>query len=450
MLKRTACLFALLLIGVVIIATSAPVRANDDIEDGKTYRVVRTNGKEVVGEVTELGNVYKVKVASGITVTLKKSEVREIISLESEQPAAIDVDHRRLAMEITDAEIEQILGDESVEDLYVWEYIEQVDLMEPLELDEESVRIMERYAGREGKRLITPHFVFVYTSSPGAARRLAARLETVYKWNVTFMRLFAIPPKKPDSKLEVFYFNTYEEYGAYQTLNGFKSMGALGFYYSLNNRCAFFDMNTWPPVAAALAGSTDTSRPYKERMKLKNEYKRWSDWMNIAVVQHEATHSIQFNIGIFPQRGNIGKWMIEGLCVQFEVAPSITGGSLGSINYSRLDDWHKMYGRKGERVPWTFVKNQILSNGMGYHDYVMGWAINYYLRKEFRDEYAEWMQLMAAREDDFSVRINTTQRLADFENLFGKVDEEWVQEMFDYIAAIPMRESAIVRDPRNP
>ena len=443
-------LFAFLLAGTIVLGSLSPVLAEDEIQPGKTYRVVRTDGKEVIGEVTEVGNVYKVKVASKITMTLKKSQVRELILLEDEQPEDSETGERRLPAEITKAELDEILGDESVEDLYVWDYIEQVDLMEPLTTNEDSVRLMQQYAGREAKRLETPHFVFVYTSEPGAARKLAARLETVYKWNVTFMRMFDIPPKKPDHRLEVFYFNTFEEYSTYQTLNGFREMSALGFYMRTNNRCAFFDMNTWPPVAAALAGSNNPNLSYQERLRMKNEYKRWSDWMNIGVVQHEATHAIQFNIGIFPKGGDTGKWMTEGLCVQFEVAPSITGGSLGSINYSRLHDWHRMYGRNGELVPWTFVKNQILSDGMGYHDYVMGWAINYYLRKEFRDEYGEWMRLLAAREDDWSERVSIADRLSDFEALFGKLDEEWVQKMFEYIAAIPMRESAIVRDPRGP
>ena len=207
-------------------------------------------------------------------------------------------------------------------------------------------------------------------------------------------------------------------------------------------------MSTWPPVAQALARSEDPSVPHQERLKLKNKCVRWSDWMNLEVIQHEATHAIQFNIGIFPKYGSIGKWMTEGLCVQFEVAPGVAGGSLGAINYGRLKDWHQMYGEQGQNVPWQFVKNEILSQSMGYNDYVMGWAINYYLRKEHSEGYGEWMRLIA--NDDGRMWANgnaMAQWLEDFERIFGQVNEEWVKTMFAYIAAIPMRESAIVKSP---
>ena len=172
------------------------------------------------------------------------------------------------------------------------------------------------------------------------------------------------------------------------------------------------------------------------------------------MVQHEATHAIHFNIGVFPKEARIGKWMTEGLCVQFEVPPTQEGGSFGALNYYRLDNFRKMYmagSQGGERVvvPWTFVKDMVLSAGTGYHDYVMGWALNYYLRKQFKEEYSQWMQTLAAQEDDWLVHISLTERLAQFEEIFGKLDEEWVQEFYDYIAAIPIKKSAIVEFPKD-
>lgn len=447
MLGRNTGSVALLL--VVFAATFAltPVVADDEVQDGKVYRIIRTDGKEITGEVTEMGDAYKVRTAGGTIVqTVKKSQVREITLVEDEQPAEGPGGLRR---QITDAEIEEILGSESVEDLYVWDYTEQIDLMEELDFDEESVNEMKLFAGRQAKVLKTPHFVFVYTSDPAGARRLAGRLESVYRWNATFMKLLDLPPIRPERKLEVYYFNTFDEYLNYQTLCGFRTSGALGFYMPTNNRCAFFDMNTYPSVAAALERSQDGDVPLQERRRLKNRYEAWSNYMNLEVVQHEATHAIQFNIGVFPKGGDMGNWMVEGLCVQFEVPPSQEGGSFGSPNYGRLEEWREMYGPRGERVPWQSVKNMILSDSTGYNDYVMGWAINYYLRKQHKDKYAKWMRLMGEREDDRSVRTGTSQRLSDFEEIFGRIDEEWVQEFFDYVASLEMKPSAVVEDPRR-
>jgi hypothetical protein len=450
MLKRTACLLAFLLVGVLATATLAPALALEGVEEGQVYRVLLTNGKELVGEVVELEDAYQVKMAGGaITQTIKKSRVRDLIPLEQGDAAPGKGSLRRSAADITDAEIEEILGSESVEDMYVWDYIEQIDLMEELDLDEESLEVMKRYAGRQANWLKTPHFVCVYTSGPAEARKLVGRLEMVYKWNATFVRLFGIPPRKPEHKLEIFYFATYDEFTGYATLNGWSGSGALGFYMPTNNRCAFFDMNTYPEVAAALEASRDGRRPIQERRRLKNQYERYANFMNLAVIQHEATHAIHFNLGVFAKEADIGNWMVEGLCVQFEVPPTQEGGSFGSINYHRLGLFRRMYGPSGEGAPWQFVRQMILSDSTGFHDYVMGWALNYYLRTKHKEGYAKWMQLLAAREDDPFVRVDRTQRLADFEDIFGKVDEEWVEEFFAFIASIPMKEHAIVEDPRQ-
>jgi hypothetical protein len=422
------------------------------IESGKTYRVVRTTGQELVGEVKDLGDSYEIKVGTGIVTTLRKNEVRELIAVGGgdEEGEAGEASDRGLTQLISDADVKTMLGDESVEDLYVYEYVQRADLISPLDTDWDSVEIMKRYAGQGAKVLETPHFVFVYTSAIAPARKLAGRLETVWKWNAIFADMFNIPVQRPDHKLEVYYFKNFDEYHAYQTLNGFMEMNALGFYMRTNNRCAFFDMNTWPPVARRIEAAKDPKLPPQDRLKAKNQLQNWAEWNNVMVVQHEATHAIQFNIGVFPREGDAGKWMTEGLCVQFEVSPGITGGSFGSINYGRLSAYRERYGPKGEAVPWTFVKNMIMSDEMGFEDYVMGWAINYYLRKQFPEKYGVWMNILAARESNWAVRTTPTERLSQFENCFGKLDEEWVNKLKAFIADIPMREGAIVKDPFGP
>ena len=271
MLKRTTCLFGALLVGVIVTAALA----DEEIQEGKLYRLILTNNKEIVGAVTELEDAYKVQVASGITQTIKKSRVRSLVPLDDE--GSHEGGHGgSLRHRITDEEIEVILGDESVKDLYVWEYVEKVDLMEPLDLDLESLAEMKLFAGRQGKWLDTDHFVCVYTSDHKAARQLVSRLEMVYKWNVTFMRLFGIPPVRPEHKLEIFYFGTYDEFVTYATLCGWMAQGAAGFYMPTNNRCAFFDNLTFPRVARTLEALKDKNVPFERRRRLQNELDRIS------------------------------------------------------------------------------------------------------------------------------------------------------------------------------
>lgn len=320
---RSSRLLPAVLLGIALSAMLAPVLA-EDIEPGKVYRLVLTNGREVFGQVTELRDSYKVTEGTGITATYKKSQVRDIIAVEEEVP-----DEHDLRREITDAEIDEILGSESVEDLYVWDYIQEVDVSGPLDLDQESLQEMLKYAGKSARWLDTPHFLCVYTSDIAEARKLVSRLEIVYRWNVTFMRMYDIPPVKPEHKFEIFYFGTYDEFVKYATLCGHMAEGAAGFYMRTNNRCAFFEMSTYPAVAALLARASDTNVPFEERRKLRNQVERWRNYTNLEVVQHESTHAIHFNLGVFPKGTSVGKWMTEGLCVQFEVPPTQEGGSFG-------------------------------------------------------------------------------------------------------------------------
>lgn len=443
MRKRSLLPIAAVFAGVFLWITPALVSAQVTIEEGKTYRLTLTNNDEIVGKVQDAGDKYKVVVGPGITRSFLKSQVREIKPLDEAGAASPGVVGQR----ITDAEIEEILGSEDVKDLFVWDYVKRVDLSAPLPIDEESLELMKRYAGKSAKVLQTDHFVVVYTSEITQARRLVARLEKVYEWNVIFMNMFDIPGKLPDHKFEVFYFGTFDEYRGYQTLNGFMEMGALGFYMRTNNRCAFFDMNTWPVVAQRLKIMNDPSVPFQERRKAENEYKRYSNFLNYEVVQHEATHAIHFNIGVFPKGADTGKWMTEGLCVQFEVPLTQEGGSFGSINHSRLSSYHNFYGKNGERIPWQFVKDLVLAPGSGIHDYVMGWALNYYLRDRFREKYGEFMRHLSSKEETWSFNSTPAERLAEFEDNFGTLDEEWVKTFFEYVSKIPLKKEAIVEFP---
>jgi hypothetical protein len=117
-----------------------------------------------------------------------------------------------------------------------------------------------------------------------------------------------------------------------------------------------------------------------------------------------------------------------------------------------LDEFHKMYmtgppGNERVVVPWEFVKNMTLAQSSGINDYVMGWAFNYYLRKQFKEKYGQWMRLLAGREDEWTTQIDPTTKLADFEGIFGKLDEDFVKTFYDYITAIPIKRSAIVEFP---
>ena len=436
MLKRTVLVFA------ALVAVNAPhLTAQDSgIIDGQQYRVIQTNGKEIIGAVTVLPNDYEVKVGSGITVKIPKNSVHKLIAVEessdssdSEQPSAF----RRM---ITEEEIDAVLGSGNIE-LGPPDVDTNVDLMAPLPVDEISVREMEKIAGKDAKRYPTDHFILVYTSDKEQAQQLGSRLESVYKWAVKYMEMLDIPhTERPDAKLEIFFFGTHQEYDAYQRYNGWSSMGAIGFYMRTNNRSAFFDMMTYPPYRGIQERAKDPQTPPQERRRLTNTLKRLIEHENLEVVQHEAAHHIHFNIGIYPKGGDIPRWMSEGLATMFEVPPSGLGASLGATNHYRLFHFRRTFGDRGERLPpmRQFILNDGVFFQLGFHGYSIGWALNHYLYRTQREKYAEWMRLLAKRPDDFTQRVETSEKQEQFEDIFGEIDDEWVKKFNDFIGDIQL------------
>lgn len=406
------------------------------------YRVMLHGGRAPIeGEVTEEGDYYLIK--QGVaTMRVPKTQVARLIALEDAASGTPDG-------KIDEAVVEAILGSESLE-LSALEEEDTIDLSVELPLDNPSLEDMMRIAGRKAKHFTTPHFVFVYTSEASQARELAGRLESTYRWCVTYINQLNIRKRLPRAKLEIFYFGHFDEYAAYQTLNGFREMGALGFYMRTNNRSAFFDMNTWPPVADLLKQAQDPARSPEDRQRMRSRAEAYANWWNLRVVQHEAGHHMHFNMGIYPRFGDLPRWMTEGLATMFEVPPSEVGTGLGAINHNRLIEFRDFFGTDPERVPWEYVRNVIIDDAQGYDAYVTGWALNHYMWREHRQKYGEWLRELGERESDFTIQLSRTEKQQRFEDIFGTVDEEWVREFCRYILGITPKPSITVQDPFRP
>ncbi|GMU80538.1 MAG: hypothetical protein AMXMBFR47_04090 [Planctomycetota bacterium] len=433
----------------------SPISAHAQESKGRC-KIYRTTGQPLIGELIEYPDKYQVKIeGSGgkgsYTLTLQKTEVRKIEVLDAAEPSAdgsSPTAPRAARGIVTDAMIEEILGSDNIEigAVDVFDAV-SVDVLGELPINESSVKDMERIAGPKAKRLTTPHFVFVYTSELELAKAMAANLERVYRWVAKFNDLMGVRSTRPDHKLEIFFFGTYDEYQAYQSTNGFIQMGAIGFYMRTNNRSAFFNMHTWPPVADLHEQLKNA--PPDARRRIENRIRRQMEHLNAEVVQHEAAHHIHFNLGTFPKRGDMPRWMTEGLAQMFEVVAGEAGASWGAINHYRLFQFRQIYGPNGERI--GDIRTIILNDGwwfsLGASAYPMGWALNHYLSKspEHKENYRKWMQLMATREDDEEVSV--TDKQSQFEKLFGELNDEWTKKFVAYMNTIQLKMSEVPDGP---
>jgi hypothetical protein len=282
--------------------------------------------------------------------------------------------------------------------------------------------------------------VLVFTSSRADAKKLGARLESVYRWVVKYQDMIGVPYKAPQHKLEMYYFGTNEEYRSYQTTDGFLEPGAIGYYIRTRNRSAFFDYSTEPWMMSIKERLKDTN--WRTRVYWTNQLNRYSDYLSLTVIQHEAAHHIHFNTGVFA-RDQLGvpRWVSEGLAQMFEAPPTEAGGSLGSINHFRLNEFRQIYGRS-PRVLGDFrlfiVDNNQWKGGVSYS---LGWAIQHYLWKEKREGYIKFMRELAALTGDSEFGETELQKL--FEDNFGKVDDAWTDKFHKYILTIPLKRSVL-------
>ncbi len=424
------------------------------------HRVVRMDNTFVEGEIEETKDAYLVKTKNGVE-RIKKSEVRRLVPLSGDKSEKGTTTPPKGAGKaasgtpvVSDAEIRAILGDTPAEVGDVEDVENAVDHEAVLTVDEQSVAEMMRIAGAGAKRLETPRFVLIYTSDADVARQMAARLESVYRWVLRYCEMLSIPSRAPEHKLEIYFFGTHKEYEGYQSNRGFVSTGAIGFYSPDINRSAFFDMNTWPPIASLHEQLKQPNLPFQQKRFIQNRISRWVEFKNLEVVQHEAAHHIHFNVGLFVRESAWARWVIEGAAQLFEVPPTGEGAGLGSLNHYRLFQFRQICGRKGENMqralagsdkpdePVAALRQFLFDDARwgGAESYPLGWALNYYLYRKHRDKYALFMQRVA--QYDSKEQPNATTRQQVFEDHFGPVDAKFKDNFIAFMESLQLKQSA--------
>lgn len=417
------------------------------------HRIVQMDGKVVEGDLIETETAYLIEVKMGekgkLTVTVPKNQVKELIRID--EAAAADGAETAESGLVSSEEVARILGPE--EDYAILDELldGSSNAMSPSPVNEESITQMSRIAGEKSEYLTTDHFLLVYTSTPQAARELAARLERVYEWNVNFMKKMGVPSHAPDYKLEIYFFGTHKEFERYAAydLGMSQTGGILGFYMPPTNRSAFFEMSTFPPYANALKYAEQKEVPLQRRREIKNKVARMVEYQNLEVIQHEAGHHMHFNMGLFnPRADRAGKWLSEGMAVQFEVPPTRHGGSLGAINHERLRQLRMIWQPylEADPPPMDFFRAFLWQGNIDYTGahYSLGWAVIYYLRSKYEEGFARYLQAVAQWEDDTEISLTEKQKL--WEDNFGELTEQWIKDMGKFILSIPLRTDELPPD----
>lgn len=323
------------------------------------------------------------------------------------------------------------------------------------------------------------HFVIAYDTPEETLRSLRSRLEATYDSVYRFCKINELPAHTPPRKLEVLFFESYEDYGRYAASTGFAYQGSAGFYHQGTNVAAFVNILDLPQMGA-INKQIEQCEGRLERLKaarpinratvkacrdellfLTRQRDRTVEQINRLTVQHEVAHQVLFNSRMHVRGAQNPGWLVEGMATLFETPPSPSGAGMGATNQMRLGDYRDCLSRGDPRarlvpedLPVAFDSQQFLrlrdligdaqlfhrrSDGNLVHYYTEAWSLVFYLQRTKREQFAEYLRLLAGRKPGETHSYD--REVADFEGVFGPPDEQFEQRWARFILDLRYRPS---------
>lgn len=288
----------------------------------------------------------------------------------------------------------------------------------PLSTAELSRQLTSEFG--EGFEVVTTkHYVLCTNAGPHYARWCGALLERLMKSLQTHWKSARLKLHKPQFPLTAIVFSDAQQFANYASKDiGPGSAGVKGYYSIPSNRVVLYDLTE---RSGRRAQSTAEIVRYVSRAPF-----------NVATVIHEATHQIAFNNGLHVRFADNPLWLTEGMAMYFETPDlknRVGWRTVGKINPFRIGVFRQLVAER--RGPDSLAR--LLSTDQRFTQaetagdaYAEAWALNYFLIKSRRKDYARYLRLLQAKQPlDFG---GPEQRLAEFQEIFG--DLETVDRQF--------------------
>mgnify|MGYP000859099683 CR=1 FL=1 len=289
-----------------------------------------------------------------------------------------------------------------------------------------------RVAPEPGATSCSEHFV-IEAENEAQARALTPRLEAVYRANVRLARELRLEVNSPAGKLAVLLLRDYADFQSRLRADGLDEQ-ILGYFSPAENRCVFFDFNTHPAVNG-LRQELDKLHRQDEgrRRRLAAQIDQSLAGMNQRILQHEAAHMVQANIGLIPPESNAPTWLVEGLAEMFELPFVETGASLGlSVNRYRLREFQQL--QRGEELLPALRRLVATTSWHGGADYSLAWALTQYLYVRQRTNFGAYVRAVTTADE-----APAGGTLEQFENIFGPLDGEVAARFAAYMEGLIAR-----------
>ena len=241
----------------------------------------------------------------------------------------------------------------------------------------------------------TGHYLVAHRA--GERDRWAGRFEQFYRGFIHYFAVRGLVLQEPPFPLVGVVCRDRRDFARYAAGLGFSpSRNIAGYYDNASNRIVVFDAAAGQPTA-------------------QNEE-------DFSAVLHEAAHQVAFNTGVHSRLSPPPLWLAEGLATLFE--SSALGESSSPalatcrVNRRRLADFY------AELLPHHRPESleELIGSDERFRTaavpaYAQAWALTSYLCETQPQAYARYLARTAQR-DPFD-RYDRSQRLADFQDLFG-------------------------------
>ncbi|MDP6357748.1 MAG: DUF1570 domain-containing protein [Planctomycetota bacterium] len=326
--------------------------------------------------------------------------------------------------------------------------------------------------GSKFKIARTQHFRVAYDTDTGFADHRGKLFESVYRAFYGFFEKRNFPLKTMQDRMEVVLFDSRTDFINYARKRSPMLESSAGFYSPMENRVTFFNsLNATGykqqkqailAAEARIKGQrkqlsrsratkftfTDSDGNRKvvsksgamnlmareerkvreQRRKLANYYKN----ENVTTTVHECLHQLAFNLGVQEMRGDVPKWVGEGLATFFETATYGSLAQVGKVNKDRLGLYRKVR-KAGPLIPMEIMVGRdevynLSSPGAASAAYAQGWGMVHYFFAKKEKEFLRYLQMLNKKNGNSSPAV----RARDFEAAFGNlktIERQWVAYM---------------------
>ncbi len=313
----------------------------------------------------------------------------------------------------------------------------------------------------------TPHFLVCSDADHEVISNFIARVEGTYLGVERFINVHDLDQTKLPHRLEILFFDRYQDFQKYAASVDTEAVGAAGFYDGRTNRAAFYNALNAPQLAqvnetitqmeqqlrASIGNRSNRRSAYaKELRRLRAERDRVIETINQLVVQHEVAHQVFYNIGVHQRRADDPTWLVEGLACLMETPPDRNGAGFGTVNQYRLLNFREaLAGPAGPRRANTNQFSEACRTGRLVplrrliadddlfaiegatveNAYAQAWSLVHFLQRRHREEFGVYLLVLARRPTDRA--YSGEQEVMIFEEVFGAIDETFEKQWLDYI-----------------